>query len=48
MMDGMGSIMSRGMMGGTFGMLFVLLFWGPVLALLVVLVVWAGGPIQRR
>ena len=49
MMGGMGHMMSGGMMGGgMIGALFMLLFWGPLIALSVVVVVWIVGQSQRR
>lgn len=49
MMGGMGAMMGGGMMGGgMIGMLFMLLFWGLVIALLVTLIVWVINQGQRR
>ena len=49
MMGGLGSMMSGGMMGaGIIGILFMLLFWGLLIALIVVVVVWIVGQSQRR
>lgn len=47
--DGVGSMMGGGMIGGGMvGMLFMLLFWGLILALIVAAVVWIVGEISRR
>jgi len=44
-----GGGMGYGMMGGgMIGALFMLLFWGPLIALSVVVVVWIVGQSQRR
>ena len=49
MMGGMGNMMSGGMMGsGMIGALLMLLFWGLLIALIVVVVVWIVGQSQRR
>jgi hypothetical protein len=44
MMGGMGHMMSGGMIGA----LFMLLFWGLPIVLIVVVVVWIVGQSQRR
>ena len=49
MMGGMGLMMSGGMMGGgMIGTLFMLLFWGLLIALTIVVVVWIVGQSQRH
>lgn len=46
---GVGSMMGGGMMGGGMvGILFMLLFWGLILVLIVAAVVWIVGEISRR
>ena len=49
MMGSMDSMMGGSMMGGgLLGMLFALLFWVPVIALIAALVVWIVNQTQQR